>query len=134
MDFGTTLKHIAPFAIPILALFIPLVAICLRAWGGVRRNRELHETIRQISSQGQVVPAEVLAMLERDGQDARRTSAWTPTANLRAGLINVGLGAGLMVLLTAVPDGEGWMWAVGALPLCLGLALLAAWRLERGAH
>jgi hypothetical protein len=29
MDFGTTLKHLAPFAIPLLALCIPILALLI---------------------------------------------------------------------------------------------------------
>lgn len=134
MDFGTTLKHIAPFLIPILALMIPLLAIGIGGWTKVQRNRELHESIRQIAARGQEVPPQLLEMMQREGRDDReapRSSGWTPAANLRGGLINVGVGAGLTIFLYAMrPD--GWLWAVGAIPLCLGLALLLAWRIERG--
>lgn len=34
MDFGTTLQHLAPFAIPLLALCIPIIAIIM---GGIVR-------------------------------------------------------------------------------------------------
>ncbi|MEN9416699.1 MAG: hypothetical protein RI988_319 [Pseudomonadota bacterium] len=135
MDFGTTLKHLAPFIVPILALMIPLLAIGINGWARVRRHREVHETIRQIASAGQPVPPELLAQAAASQGPERRADAasgWTAQANLRGGCINVGVGAGLMIFLYALrPD--GWLWAVGAIPLCLGLALLAAWRAERGA-
>lgn len=128
MDFGTTLKHIAPFFIPMLALMIPIVAIAINGWAKVRRNRELHESIRQIASKGQTVPPELLAQLSATDAASRR-AGWGPTANLRAGLINVGVGLGLIVFFYAMrPD--GWLWAVGAIPLGVGLALLLTWKLE----
>ena len=131
MDFGTTLKHIAPFFIPLFALLIPLLAIGIHGWAKVRRNRELHESIRQISASGQPVPEELLEALRREGREEPRSSGWTPAANLRGGVINVGIGVGLMIFLYQMQPG-GWLWAVGAIPLCLGVALLVAWRLERG--
>ena len=132
MDFGTTLKHIAPFLIPLFALLIPLLAISINGWTKVRRNRELHESVRQISASGQPVPQELLEALRREGREEPRSSSWTPAANLRGGVINVGIGVGLVIFLYQMQPG-GWLWAVGAIPLCLGIALLVAWRLEQGA-
>lgn len=128
MDAGTTIKHVAPFLIPLLALMIPIVAIVFNGWAKVRRHRELHESIREIAGRGQPVPPELLAQLQGGDAHERRQS-WSPNANLRAGLINVGVGVGLIVFFYAMrPD--GWLWAVGAIPLGLGLALLLAWKLE----
>lgn len=128
MDFGTTAKSLAPFLIPIVALLIPILAIAINGWSKVRRHRELHETIRRLASGGQPIPPELLARAVA-GEDSPRRSTWTPGANLRGGAINVGVGLGLMIFLYAMQP-AGWIWAVGAIPLCLGLALLVAWRLE----
>jgi hypothetical protein len=130
VDFGTTLRQIIPIFIPLVALMIPLLAIGIGGWAKVQRNREIHETIRQIMARGQEVPPPLLEVLHAERPAEPRSSSWTPIANLRGGLINVGVGAGLIVFLYAMrPD--GWLWAVGAIPLCLGLALLLAWRIER---
>ena len=77
------------------------------------------------------MPEELLEALRREGREEPRSSGWTPAANLRGGVINVGVGVGLMIFLYQMQPG-GWLWAVGAIPLCLGVALLVAWRLERG--
>jgi Domain of unknown function (DUF6249) len=129
MDAGTTLKHLAPFLIPILALLIPIVAIAMSGWGKVRRNRELHETIRQLASRGQAVPPELLNQVGVDGAPEERRSGWNRVATLRGGLINAGVGIGLMIFFYAMRP-NGWLWAVGAIPLCLGVAMLVAWKLE----
>ena len=129
MDFGTTIKHVAPLLIPLMALLIPIVAIAIGGWARVRRHRELHETIRQISSLGQPVPPELLAQVTR-GDRAPNRAGWTRGANLRGGLINIGVGAGLIVFFLAMRP-NGWLWAVGAIPLCLGIALSLAWWMER---
>lgn len=129
MDFGTTLKHVLPLVIPMMALLIPLLAIGIKGWARIRRDRELHETIRQIVAQGQPVPPELLSEATSRPAPEQRTG-WTAEASLKGGLINIGVGAGLMVFFLAMRP-NGWLWAVGAIPLCLGLALMLAWWLER---
>ena len=56
MDFGTTLKHLAPFAIPILALFIPIVAIIMAGLVRIKRNRLMHDTVRLMTEKGPPIP------------------------------------------------------------------------------
>ncbi len=129
MDFGNTLKHLAPFLIPVIALMIPLLAIGINGWVQVRRSRELHESIRHLASAGQPVPAEFIKAVQDEDRDEVRPSGWSASANLRAGLISLGVGVGLMTLLYQLRS-EGGLWAVGAIPACLGVALLVAWRIE----
>jgi hypothetical protein len=106
----------------ILALLIPLVAIV----GGVvlrlRRLALTHETIRQLSAQGLHIPPQLL--IRRDPY-----ARWSAKHQLHAGAINVGAGLGLMALFYVMKPG-GWLWAVGCLPLFIGLAMLVVWKIE----
>ena len=131
MDFGIALRHLAPFIIPIVALMIPLLAIYLTIQARIRRTEALHETIRQLGTSGHPIPQ---ALIDAASQDAPSGKApWTPQAQFRAGALNVGVGLGLMGVFGAIGRMEetpGWLWTLGLMPLCIGLALLAAWRLE----
>jgi hypothetical protein len=131
MDFGTSLNLLAPFIIPIVALMIPLLAVYLSIQARIRRTQALHETIRQLGASGHPIPQ---ALIDAASQDAPSGKApWTPQAQFRAGALNVGVGLGLMGMFGAIGGLEkapGWLWTLGLLPLCIGLALLAAWRLE----
>ena len=61
MDFGTTLKHLAPFAVPLMALLIPIIAIIMNGLVRIKRNRYLHETIRLMTEKGLPIPPELTA-------------------------------------------------------------------------
>ena len=65
MDAGTTLKHIAPFLIPILALSIPIVAIIWSYRSRMHQSTLLHETIRHLSDHGHPIPQSFLDQLKR---------------------------------------------------------------------
>lgn len=123
---------IAPFAVPIVALCIPLLAIALNGWSRVRRNRELHETIRRMVEAGIPVPPELIAQIGLGDASAQKKS-WTPETNLRGGLINLGAGTGLMIFFGVFIPNPG-LWAVGAIPFFLGVALLVAWWIETRKH
>lgn len=126
MDFEG-LKQLAPFLIPLLALMIPIVAIV----GGLvyrsRREELLHETVRQLSERGQSIPPELL-----DGKliDAMKTGkSSSRNSQLRGGAVNIAAGLGLMVMFWAMKP-ESWLWAIGCIPLFIGVAMLLVWRYE----
>lgn len=54
---------ISPILIPITALLVPIVGVI--AWAAVRITRQhmLHETVRQLSANGQPIPPELLAKI-----------------------------------------------------------------------
>ncbi len=60
MDFGTTHNHIAPFAIPLLALCIPIIHILMGGVVRIRRYQQLHETIRRMTEKGLPIPEELI--------------------------------------------------------------------------
>ena len=128
MDFGTTLKHLAPFAVPILALFIPIVAIVVSGWVRIKRNRNMHETIRLMTEKGMPVPPELIQAVI--GDSPQQAKNWSPTSQLRSGVINISIGLGLMLLFQEMHPEENWLWAIGVIPLMIGVGFLLIWWIE----
>ena len=127
MDFDG-LKHLAPFLIPIVALMIPIVAIVGGFMTRARREQLLHETVRQLSERGQPIPPELLnegsgALMPEWSKGRRQRSA------LNDGLVSIAVGLGLMVMFWAMRPGD-WLWAIGCIPLFIGIAKLLVWRFE----
>jgi len=116
--------------VPIIALFIPIVAIISGAIIKVRRDRQLHETVRQLSAQGRDIPPELLQERNLEGGKRRTMSLeWTPKRQLRAAILNIGVALGLGGLLFLLTPQDKY-WAIGLLPLCIGVSLLVLWRIE----
>jgi hypothetical protein len=128
MDFGTTLKHLAPFAVPLMALLIPIVAIIMRALVRIKRNQYLHETIRLMTEKGLPIPPELISAVVGDPQQQPKT--WSPTAQLRSGIINIAIGLGLMLLFQEMHPEENWLWAIGMIPFMIGVGFLLIWWIE----
>jgi len=128
MDFGTTLKHLAPFAIPILALFIPIVAIIMAGLVRIKRNRLLHDTVRLMTEKGTPIPPELIDAVANDSKQQAKT--WSPTAQLRSGVINIAIGLGFMFLLREIDGGPTWIWAAGMIPFMIGVGFLLIWWIE----
>ena len=122
MDFGTTLQHIAPFLIPILALSIPIVAIIWSNRTRMHHATLLHETLRHLSELGRPIPQSLLDQLNQL-HAPKSAQSWTPQSSLRAGVINIAVGAALsLFFLVMQPD--DWLWAIGIIPLFIGIGLL----------
>ena len=128
MDFGTTLKHLAPFAIPILALLIPIVAIIMTGLVRIKRNRLLHETVRLMTEKGAPIPPELIDAVANDSKQQAKT--WSPTSQLRSGVINIAIGLGLIFLFREMDGGPTWLWAVGMIPFMIGVGFLLIWWIE----
>ena len=128
MDFGTTLKHLAPFAVPLMALLIPIVAIIMRGLVRIKRNQYLHETIRLMTEKGLPIPPELISAVVGDPQQQPKT--WSPTAQLRSGIINIAIGLGLMLLFQEMHPEENWLWAIGMIPFMIGVGFLLIWWIE----
>ena len=128
MDFGHTLKHLAPFAIPILALFIPIVAIITAGLVRIKRNRMLHDTVRLMTEKGAPIPPELIDAVANDSKQQPKT--WSPTSQLRSGVINIAIGLGFMFLLREIDGGPTWMWAAGMIPVMIGVGFLLIWWIE----
>ena len=61
-----SLTNLSPLLIPIIALFIPIVAIIARTVLKVTRLNLLHETVRHLSQNGQTIPPELLNQIVDD--------------------------------------------------------------------
>jgi hypothetical protein len=131
MDFGTTLKHLAPFVVPIIALFIPIVAVVMSTLSRMRRNAQMHETVRHMVAQGQPVPSELIQALMADTGGDKKAASWSLEAQFRAATINMAVGLALMLFLSQLLDVERAVWLVGCIPLFIGVALLIAWRQQK---
>lgn len=128
--FFENFHPISPLLIPILALLIPIVAIVAHYVGRAHSERQRHETIRELARAGQPIPPELLNdVQDLDWQRSRREAA-SPNRILVPALINIGIGVGLMGMFAAMMPGA-WLWSIGLLPLCIGLALVAYWKFER---
>ena len=133
MDFGTMLKHLAPFIVPILALCIPIAAIFVRHAERINRNNNLHQTIRLLSERGAVLPPELLQAAITEPHSTLEPKPWSQAAQLRAGVINVCIGIGLIILFSVMRLEEGlpgWLWVIGAIPLLIGIAFFTIWYIE----
>jgi len=119
-----------PLFIPILAMFIPIIAILSHYIGKAHSERQRHETIRELARAGQPIPPELLAdAQDSDFHRARRNQA-NPNRILIPAVINIGIGFGLMGMFATMMPGY-WLWSIGLLPLCMGLGLVVYWAVER---
>jgi hypothetical protein len=121
------LRHLLPFIIPIIALLIPIVAIVMSMMRKMRQEQLMHETLRQMVEKGQPIPPELLS--------GRGLTSWTDEVKakspnqLRDGAMSVAAGLGLAAMFYVMrPD--GWLWAIGLVPLFVGVAMLIVWRIE----
>jgi hypothetical protein len=125
------LRENFPLLIPILALMIPIVAIVAHYISKSTRERERHETLRQLAKAGQPIPPELLGLKDFDDSDLDdRRRARNPNRSLAPAVINLAVGLGLMGMFAVMRPG-GWLWAIGLIPFCLGLGFLLLWSFER---
>ncbi len=115
------------------AELIPAVAAIVLLFGGPvlvvaivsannRRKREMvHQTIDRVIEQGRDVPVELLDALDKGKHSGKTT--------LSRGMTNVALGIGIGVALFALAGAD--VAALGLIPLCIGVAQLAVWNIER---
>ncbi|MBB5205681.1 putative membrane protein [Inhella inkyongensis] len=122
------LRHILPFLIPIVALLIPIVAIIAYYVNKTRHEEAVHETVRRLSAAGQPIPPQLLDGSAFRGEDSASPRN-TATTQLRSGVINLAAGLGLMGMFAVMRPGS-WLWAIGLVPVCLGLGFLLLWKLE----
>lgn len=132
MDFTDILRENFPILIPILALLIPIIAIVAHYVTKSQRQRELHETIRQLAKAGQPIPPELLRgkdFQDSEDEEQRRTQK-SRNYYLQAGAANTSIGLGLMGMFFAM-NPSAWLWAIGLIPFCLGVGFLLLWNFER---
>ena len=114
MDFGTTILGAMGI---ILGLLVPVMVVGLILWYKTRRNQLMHDTALKLAETGLPVPASLFA--DQTG----------PFASLRTGvvLLMLGLGISLALYLCGIK-----FWAVGIIPMFMGLGYLIVWKLEGG--
>ena len=114
MDFGTTILGAMGI---VLGMLMPVLVVGLILWYKARRNQLMHETALKLAENGQPVPASLFA---------DETSSF---ASLRNGvvLLMLGLGISLALFLCSIK-----LWAVGIIPMFMGLGYLIVWKLEGG--
>jgi Domain of unknown function (DUF6249) len=116
--------------IPVLGLLIPILAIFAHYLGKAYGVRQRHQTIREFVRAGQPIPPELLSeSQDSDSQRTQRSNA-NPNRILLPGVINVGLGLGLIGMFAVMSPGS-WLWGIGLVPLCLGLGLVLLWAFVR---
>lgn len=97
---------------------VPVAIVALVVMLRLKRNKMLHETMRAMIDKGQPIPPALL----QPHEPKRR-----PKSDLRRGLVLAGIGVGLTVWLAL--DG-GNQWALGLIPLLMGLGFLVTWKVE----
>lgn len=126
-DNSLSLGHLI---IPVLGLSIPIVAIVAHYLAKAYAERQRHLTIREFARAGQPVPPELLADPHDDLGPRAAPGPGGPNRMLIPGVVNAGLGLGFMGMFLVVSP-ESWLWAMGLVPLCLGLALVLLWVIVR---
>jgi hypothetical protein len=123
----------SPLAIPILSLIVPMVAVVAhylyKAYAQRQRHMTLREFVREYGRTGQPIPPELLAELQEGNAPGAR-AAPDPNRILLPGVINIGLGIGLMGMFFAM-NPNLWLWAIGLIPLFLGMGLIVLWAFLR---
>lgn len=89
-----------------------VVAVLL---AGLRRQKQLHETLRSMIEKGVDIPPAMLVTPKEPPNDRRR------------GIVLLALGCGLSAFLFVVDKQGTGAWALGLVPLFLGLGYLLAW-------
>ncbi len=85
----------------------------------MKKTRMLQETIRLMVEKGTPIPPELLLPPEPRKR---------PRSDLRAGLAWCGIGLALLVYLSGLGHR---LWALGLIPLLIGVAFLVAWKVEQ---
>jgi hypothetical protein len=114
-------------AVPIVGIVFltlfgaPVLIVAVIMYFGFSKNRMMHRTIRLMVEKGQAVPPALLAP---------PSTAVRQRSDMRRGVVLVMIGLGLMLFLGAVNEWEGGAWAIGIIPLFVGIGYLLVWRLE----
>jgi hypothetical protein len=114
-------EELIPGIVAIVLLFGgPIVIVAIVSYNNRRKRQMVHQTIDGIIAQGKDVPVELLDALDK-GQNGK--------SRLARGTVNIGLGIGLGGMLFAVGGAE--VASIALIPLCIGLAHLLVWKLEK---
>lgn len=88
-----------------------------------RRRRLMHQTLNQMVEKGVDIPPHIASVFAEPQPDR--------DAPMRRGLLLSGLGIGLVIFFFTID--VAFAAGVGAIPLCVGLAYLLIWHLEKKA-
>jgi uncharacterized protein YjeT (DUF2065 family) len=81
-----------------------------------------------MTEKGAPIPPELIDAVANDSKQQAKT--WSPTSQLRSGVINIAIGLGLMFLLREIDAGPTWIWAAGIMPFMIGVGFLIIWWIE----
>ncbi len=98
----------------------PVLIVGVILYFGFSKNRMMHKTVRMMVEKGQPVPEALL----------NPPPAVRKRSDMRRGVVLAMVGLGLMLFLGAVNDWENGSWAVGIIPLLIGVGYLLVWKLE----
>lgn len=111
-------SNIVP-VIGIIAVFgTPVLITGIIVLGWYQRQKRRMSLMEKIVDSGQPIPEELLNNAMDQGK---------PGTSLRKGVTSLGLGAGVIIFGFFVSE---TLMAIGAIPLCMGLAYLLLWKLE----
>jgi hypothetical protein len=112
-------SQVEDIVVPVCFFGATVGIVALVAGLRLKRNKLLHETMRAMIDKGQPIPPELLQP---------PTPKPRPRSDLRRGLVLAGIGVGLTVWL-ALEGGN--QWALGLIPLLMGLGFLVTWKVEQ---
>ncbi|MEQ8955176.1 MAG: DUF6249 domain-containing protein, partial [Gammaproteobacteria bacterium] len=111
-------SNIVP-VIAILSVFgTPVLITGIIVLGWYQRQKRRMSLMEKIVESGQPIPEELLNNAMDQGK---------PGTSLKKGVTSLGLGAGVIIFGFFVSE---TLMAIGAIPLCMGLAYLLLWKLE----
>ena len=102
--------------VPVTLFLVILLGVVSTHMLHVRKQAQLHQTLRLMIEKGTDIPPELFAPPSSVHRDLRR------------GLVLVGIGLSLLILIGMVDGFAGGSWAVGLIPAFIGAAYLIVWR------
>jgi hypothetical protein len=132
------LADVSGLAFGLMAMSIPVVAIIGGITAGIiktlgrQRLQELARRERIVAIERGLDPSQLPPIPPEDpGEIVTGPMSRSRQGLLIGGLVILFAGLGLVVLLSALDTGEEGIWAVGAIPIGIGLALLLSYYLVR---
>ncbi len=119
------IQKLTGMLIPIAGMLLPIAIIWMVMRNRLAQQRERNALILQWLDRNLPVPE---ALLQPVSEPERRKPMASP---LRIGMTLIGLGLGLILLFVAMGNDMVSLWGIGSVPLCIGLAQLIVWRIER---
>lgn len=100
------------------SLGMPIIIIGIVSYASYRKKKLIYQTISEYASSGRDVPPEILKLITSGDEN-----------QLHGGMIMTGVGVGVIVLALVI-DAEPLI-GIGAILLCIGLAKLLIWKLDK---